>query len=84
MSGLQSIAWHEGALWAIQGSAGELRVVRIRLNASGTRATRVETFGHVSSEAATLSGGVYYVLAHDAAGGVVVRAIDVRKVAASR
>ena len=78
LSSMHSLAWHDGVLIAIQRRGSERRVVRLRLNAAGTRVTRIDTVAPAASEVGTLSGGVYYYFADDDTGARVVRAIPAR------
>jgi hypothetical protein len=79
LSGLHSLAWHEGMLFAIRRVGEENQVVRLRVNAAGGAVTRVDVLGRAAALAATLSNGVYYYLAGDAmAGGVSVRGVQVK------
>lgn len=79
IANLYSLGWHDGVLMAIQRSGDRLAVVRVRLNASGTAVTDVDTLVAAVSTAATLFGEVYYFAATDPdSGGTVVRAITVK------
>jgi hypothetical protein len=77
LAAIHSIAWHNGRLLGIQRVNGELTVVRMRLNATGTAVTRVDALGTAAAEAATFAAGVFYYVASDGdAGGIAVRAIN--------
>jgi hypothetical protein len=78
LSSLHSLAWHDGMLIAIQRRGNDRQVVRLRLNAAGTRVTRIDIVAPAASEVATLAGGVYYYFADDHTGARVVRAIPAR------
>jgi hypothetical protein len=72
---LHSLAFHEGALWGIEESVQERRVLRLQLNAAGTAVTRMHVLGTAASTVATLAAGVYYYFADTESGERVVRAI---------
>jgi hypothetical protein len=70
LSGLVWIRWHHGRLIGIQRSNGDLhRIVRIRLDAGGRRATRLEVLedrvAMASPSSAALTGEALYYLARD-------------------
>jgi hypothetical protein len=75
VANLHSLAWHDGVLLAIQRSAEKQQVVRLHLNAAGTRITRVDALGGATSDVATLSGGVYHFLADEGNGVRVMRSV---------
>ena len=76
LSRLHSIAWRDGMLVGVQRRGERLTVLRIRLNAAGTAATRIENIGQAISEAATLSEGDFHYFS-PADAGVALRAIKV-------
>jgi hypothetical protein len=79
LSGLHSLAWHEGMLFAVRRVGDERQVVRLRVNAAGSAVTRVDVLGRAAALAATLSNGVYYYLTDDAtAGSVTLRGVTVK------
>jgi hypothetical protein len=80
VTGLQSINWHDGSLFAIQRSAtGAHAATRIRLGARGTMATSRETLGPAASGAAGIYGGVfYYVTSESDGGGMTLRGTRAR------
>ena len=79
ISGLHSLAWHEGMLFAVRRVGDESHVVRVRVNAAGSAVTRIDVVGRASSLAATLSNGVYYYLTDGAPdGSVTIRGVSVK------
>lgn len=76
LSDLHSMAWRDGVLVGVQRRGDRLIVLRVRVNAAGSAATRIENVGQALSRAATLSAGSFHYLSPGAA-GVAVRAIKV-------
>jgi hypothetical protein len=80
LSGLARIRWHEGALVAIQQTAGgTCRAVRIALNRAGRTAVAVEVLDPALSTtdptAASIAGGVLYYLASGEGTEMIVKRI---------
>jgi hypothetical protein len=80
VTGLASISWHDGSLFAIQrDGSGAHAATRIQLGARGTMATARETLGTAAARAAAVYGGVFYYVASDAdGGGMILRGAPVR------
>lgn len=57
---LQSIAWHDGSLFAIERAGGAHKAIRLRLNARGTTATSVNVLGPAASRAGGVYDGAFY------------------------
>jgi hypothetical protein len=80
VSGLHSLAWDDGVVYAVQETAGGAVTVRVRLNARGTAVVGVERLEPARSSAATLSGGVYHYLGDRPDGsGAAFRRLHPRK-----
>jgi hypothetical protein len=80
VSGLHSLAWDDGVLYAVQQTDGGVVTVRVRLNARGTAVVGVESVEVARSSAATLSGGVYHYLGDRPDGsGAAFRRLGARK-----
>jgi hypothetical protein len=76
LSGLHSLHWHDGVLFAVRQVDERHEVVRLRVNAAGTAVTRLDVVGAAASVAATMSNGVYYYLTGASPDGpVTLRAI---------
>ena len=66
LGGFESLAWREGALLGIERVAGSYLVVRIRLDASGTRAQPRQILAASSTAAVgTLVGDAFYYVGGD-------------------
>jgi hypothetical protein len=76
---LHSLAWHQGALFAIQKHPGGAQVVRVRLNARGTAVTTVDVLQRSAGTAATLAGEAYYFLMESPGEGQTIRSVPVAK-----
>ena len=74
VTGLQSIAWHDGSLFGIQQrDTGEV-AVQIQLDRTGKIANSREVLGPAAARAAVVTGDVFYYLGpDDNSGSVVVR-----------
>ncbi len=80
LAGLQSIAWHDGALFGIQASDGGQVAVRIELDRTGKIATAREVLGPATTRAAVMSAGAFYYLSRDGSdGSVIVRKAPTKK-----
>ena len=78
-SGLRSLAWDNGLLYAVQQSDGAAATVRVRLNTSGTAITALERIEPARSNAATLAGGLYHYLGDRTDGsGAAFRRVQTR------
>jgi hypothetical protein len=65
LSGLDTISWHDGAIFGIQHDAvGARRAVQIRLNARGTVAASLVALGAAHSRAATVGAHGFCYIAH--------------------
>lgn len=79
LEGLRWIARQGQGLLGIQRRAdGTHAAVRIRLDASGRRATRLDVLGEAASPAATVMGSVFYFLAPSSSGGTVVERVKLQ------
>jgi hypothetical protein len=78
VSNLHSLAWHKGALLAIQRKDAAM-TVRVTLNASGTTATALDVLGPAAGSAASLSGDAYYFLANATDTGLAFRSVPAGK-----
>ena len=79
ISGLVWIARYGAGLLAIQRQAdGSHAAVRVRLDASGRRATRLDVLGDAASPAATVMGSTFYFLAPSGSGGTVVERVKLK------
>ena len=79
LEGLVWIARQGQGLLAIQRRAdGTHAAVRIRLNANGRRATRLDVLGEAASPAATVMGSVFYFLAPTGSGGTAVERVKLK------
>ena len=66
LGGFESLAWRDGALLGIERVAGSYLVVRVRLDASGTRAQPRQILAASPTAAVgTLAGDVFYYVAAD-------------------
>jgi hypothetical protein len=79
LEGLRWIARQGQGLLGIQRRAdGTHAAVRIRLDASSRRATRLDVLGEAASPAATVMGSVFYFLAPSSSGGTVVERVKLQ------
>ena len=78
LSGLRSLAWHDGMLFGIQVRDGNTLLVRLALNRSGTTVTAVQTLGPAASDVGTFAGGAYYYVAVDEQNQRMLRGIAAR------
>ena len=79
LAGLRWIARQGQGLLGIQRRAdGTHAAVRIGLDASGRRATRLDVLGEAASPAATVMGSVFYFLAPSSSGGTVVERVKLQ------
>jgi hypothetical protein len=78
ISDLQSISWHDGALFAIQRNGDGRTAARIRLNPRGTTAIALEALGPAMSKAGAVYDGVFYYVSTDADGSIMLRGTRVR------
>jgi hypothetical protein len=76
VSNLQSLAWHDGALLAVQQKGGQVRAVRLHVNAGGLAITSVGVLAETGETTAALSGEMYcYVTAGTDTPGVACRSL---------
>ncbi len=79
---LEGIVWlarYRDALLAIQRTDDNSHVaVRIRLDASGRRATRVDVLGDAAAAAATVMDDVLYFVAPSASGGTAIERVKLK------
>jgi hypothetical protein len=78
VSSLHSLAWHKGALLAIQRQSAPV-AVRVQLNARGTAATGLDVLAPAAASAAALSGDAYYYLTNASETGLVFRSVPLGK-----
>jgi hypothetical protein len=78
LAGWHSIAAHDRVLLGIQQHGDDLRVLRARLNAAGSRIIRVETLGSAAFTSATLANGVFYFFSSESPTGVQLRGITAK------
>lgn len=78
LAALQSITWHDGALFAIGGEGSGQSAMRIRLDPRGTTAIAVDPLGPALSPASGVYNGVFYYVTRDADGTMVLRGARVK------
>jgi hypothetical protein len=78
-SGLQSLAWHQGSVLAVQQRPDGARVVRVRFSRRGTAVTAVDVLHPAAALVATLTGNEYYFLAQSSAEGLTFRSVPAAK-----
>jgi hypothetical protein len=78
-SGLQSLAWHQGSVLAIQQRTDGARVVRVRFSRRGTAVTAVDVLHPAAALVATLTGNDYYFLSRSPADGLTFRSVPAVK-----
>lgn len=78
LADLQSITWHDGALFAIQGKGSEQSATRIRLNPRGTTVIGVDPLGPALSPASGVYDGVFYYVTRDADGTMMLRGTRIK------
>jgi hypothetical protein len=78
-SGLQSLAWHQGSVLAIQQRTDGARVVRVRFSRRGTAVTAIDVLHPAAALVATLTGNDYYFLSHSSAAGLTFRSVPAVK-----
>jgi hypothetical protein len=79
LKGIVWLARYRDALLAIQRTDDNSHVaVRIRLDASGRRATRVDVLGDAAAAAATVMDDVLYFVAPSASGGTAIERVKLR------
>jgi hypothetical protein len=84
LEGIQALRWDGGTLVAVQKSDDLYRIVRIRLNSAGLRATRLDVLekGLTLSSPSSIviaDGTLFYVTTGNGNGEVVIRSIKLRR-----
>ena len=79
LGGLHSLAWHQGALLAIQRDTSKASVVRIRFNGRGSAVTAVDVLHPTAATAATLAGDAYHFLTESPEEGLTFRHVPAVK-----